>query len=74
LEEDDIRILEGEIKDTEEWLIEKERMKEDYEAKLAEVNGKVNPIMMKVYSQGQMPSSTPASIPESTPSTIEEMD
>lgn len=77
LEEADLETLGRAIKGAEEWLVE-ERTKEDYEAKLSEVNGQINPIMMKVYSQGQMPSSTPASTASmaSMPSTasIEEMD
>jgi len=56
------------VRDTELWLESGELTKEDYEGKLAEVNGKINPIMMKIYSQGQMPSSAPGTIPESTES------
>ena len=41
--------------------------KTDYENKMTEVNGKINPIMMKIYSQGQ------GSMPESVPGTMPEM-
>ena len=77
LEEQEVKMVEEIVRDTELWLESEERTKEDYEGKLTEVNGKINPIMMKIYSQGQMPSSAPASIPESESVdgvTLEEMD
>ena len=47
---------------------EEEHTKEDYDNKTTEVNGKLNPIMMKVYSEGSsdgagMPSVVPSDMP-----------
>ena len=60
---------------------EEENAKEDYDNKTTEVNGKLNPIMMKVYSEGgssEMPESVPVGVseegvPEDKP-TIDEID
>ena len=52
--------------ETELWL-ESEHSKDEYENKMTEVNSKINPIMMKVYSEGGaegaggMPSAVPSS-------------
>ena len=69
------------LNETELWLEEEDHSKEDYDNKLAEVNGKLNPVMMKVYSEGGgggggMPESVPmSSVPEeSDKPTIDEID
>ena len=40
------------LSDTEEWLLNEDRSKRDYETQLNELNGQLQPIMMKVMSQG----------------------
>ena len=40
------------LSETEEWLLDEGRSKRDYETQLNELNGKLQPIMMKVMSQG----------------------
>lgn len=52
LEESDIQLVKDTLTETDTWLLE-ERTKEEYENKLKEVNDKLNPVMMKVYSEGQ---------------------
>ena len=64
LEESDMKVLTDTLTETELWL-EEERSKEDYENKMTEVNSILNPIMMKVYSEGDangagMPSAVPS--------------
>jgi len=76
LDESDISTVQTSISEVEEWLLE-ERSKEEYEQKTTEFNSKVNTVMMKVYSEGNMPESTPGDVPstESTQeSTIDEVD
>jgi heat shock protein 1/8 len=51
LEETDINILTDVLTETELWL-DSEHTKEEYDNKMTEVNSKINPIMMKVYSEG----------------------
>ena len=71
LDESELQTLSDIVKETEQWLLE-EKTKDDYTEKLAEVNGAINPIMMKVYSQGNMPSSAPSAVPSEP--TIDEID
>lgn len=58
LEEDEIQIVKDTVTETETWLLD-ERTKEEYENKLKEVNDKLNPIMMKIYSEGEGGSEMP---------------
>ena len=79
LEESDITLVNDLLNETELWLEEEDHSKEDYDNKLTEVNGKLNPIMMKVYSEGSgggMPEDVPmSSVPEETDKpTIDEID
>ena len=83
LEESDITLVNDLLNETELWLEEEDHSKEDYDNKLTEVNGKLNPVMMKVYSEGGgggMPESVPMSsvVPEendkSDKPTIDEVD
>ena len=69
LEDEEIKTVESLVTETELWLDDGSLTKTDYENKMTEVNGKINPIMMKIYSQGQgsMPESVPGSMPESMP-------
>ena len=68
LEDDEIKTVESLVTETELWLDDGSLTKTDYENKMTEVNGKINPIMMKIYSQGQgsMPESVPGSMPSGT--------
>ena len=77
LEESEIKLVNDLVNETELWL-EDEHSKEEYDNKLTEFNGKINPVMMKVYSEGggEMPESVPmSSVPkESEKPTIDEID
>ena len=73
LEESDLKILTDTCTETELWL-EEEHSKEEYDNKMTEVNSILNPIMMKVYSEGSsdgagMPSAVPPSAVPSTEGT-----
>ena len=58
LEEEDIKKVKDTVTETETWLLE-DRTKEEYENKLKEVNDSLNPIMMKIYSEGEGGSEMP---------------
>ena len=66
IEETDLKLVNDVLIETELWL-ESEHTKDEYENKMTEVNSKINPIMMKVYSEGGaegaggMPSDIPSS-------------
>ena len=62
LEDSDITSVNDILTETELW-IEEDHTKEEYDNKLTEVNGKINPVMMKVYSEGggNMPEASPVS-------------
>ena len=84
LEESEIKQVTDTITETELWLEQEDRTKEEYDDKLTEVNGLINPVMMKVYSEGgggdggSMPEAVPS--PEAVPGsgdavpTIDEVD
>ena len=80
LEESDIETVTQIIDETELWLQDEDHSKEDYDNKLTEVNGKLNPIMMKVYSEGGgMPGGMPSAVSQPEPQenempTIDEID
>ena len=68
------------VTETESWLLD-ERTKDEYDNKLSEINEILNPIMMKLYSQGgpsemPMPSQMPPEMPgeSSQNPTIDEVD
>ena len=63
------------LQETQLW-IEDEHTKEEYDDKLTEVNGKINPIMMKIYSEGksEMPGSVPESMPSESMPSVDEVD
>ena len=52
LEDSEIQLVKDTLTETDTWLLE-ERTKDEYENKLKEVNDKLNPVMMKIYSEGQ---------------------
>jgi heat shock 70kDa protein 1/2/6/8 len=64
IEETDLKLVNDVLIETELWL-ESEHTKDEYENKMTEVNSKINPIMMKVYSEGSGAESMPSSFPSS---------
>ena len=75
LEESDISMVNDTLTETELWM-EEDHSKEEYDTKLTEINGKINPVMMKVYSEGgsgEMPEAVPMSNDTDKP-TIDEID
>jgi len=64
LEESELKLVSDLLTETELWL-DSDHTKEEYETKMTEVNGKINPIMMKVYSEGSGPGGPESSGPES---------
>jgi len=72
LEESEIKQVTDVITETELWLEHEDRTKEEYDDKLTEVNGLINPVMMKIYSEGgggSMPESVPS--PEAVPGSVD---
>jgi len=66
LDEIELKIVTDLLTETELWL-EDDHSKDEYDNKCTEVNGKINPIMMKVYSeggQGEMPETVPSDTSE----------
>ncbi len=63
LESDDISTITSLLDEVDEWLLNDDRSKSDYENKLNEVNGQLQPIMMKAMSQGPGGSSTEEAVP-----------
>ena len=63
LESNDLEMGQAYVKEGLDWLEEEsERTEQEYEDKLTELNGLLNPILMKVYSGGEMPSSEAQSV------------
>ena len=61
LDEEELKTVTDLLSETELWL-EDEHLKEEYDNKMTEVNAIINPVMMKVYSEGGgggMPGSVP---------------
>ena len=77
LEESDLKTVTDTLTGTELWL-EEERTKDEYDNKMTEVNGILNPIMMKVYSEGAGGDSVPESFSQGdgvdSKPTIDEVD
>jgi len=62
LEEEEVQTVDALVQETQTWLDTSETLtKTDYEEKLAAINGTLNPIMMKIYSEGggSMPEAVP---------------
>jgi len=74
LDESDIKLVTDVLTEGELWM-EDDHSKEEYDNKLTEINGKINPVMMKVYSEGggEMPEAVPVSGGNDNP-TIDEVD
>ena len=71
----DFNLMTDTITELETWLLD-EKTKEEYESKLTEINDKMNPIMMKVYSENsEMPTFNPATMdPSASMPTVDEVD
>jgi len=52
LDESEIEKVESLLKEVDEWLLSEDPSKSEYENKLNELNGELQPIMMKAMSQG----------------------
>jgi len=80
LDESEIQTVTDILTETELWL-DDNHSKEEYENKTTEINGSLNPIMMKIYSEGgsEMPEMVPENVPVNSVShdqipTIDEID
>ena len=80
LDESEIQTVKDILSETELWL-DDNHSKEEYENKTTEINGSLNPIMMKIYSEGgsEMPEMVPEHVPVSSVSpeqvpTVDEVD
>ena len=77
LSDEDIVTVETALNGVDNWLLEGEHSKSEYDNKKNELNGTIQPIMMKVYQQGTEGSQTQESVPptDSEPiPTIDEVD
>ena len=63
LEESDLTKVNTVLNELDSWLLNEERSKSDYDNKMNELNGILQPIMMKVYQQGTEGSSTNEAVP-----------
>ncbi len=82
---DDYEKMQSTINELDKWLLD-DKTKEEYENKLTEINDKMNPIMMKVYSSGgempmggqmptgQMPMGSDSGVKSTDNPTIDEVD
>ena len=52
LDENDLNTVKTLLIEVESWLLDEDRSKSDYDNKMNEVNGIIQPIMMKVMGQG----------------------
>ena len=59
LEAEEIEVIGNTVKETEEWLLNDDLTKDDYQNKLTELNGLINPIMSTLHG-GQGPMETPS--------------
>ena len=65
IEESDLKLVHDVLTETELWL-DSDHSKDEYENKMTEVNSKINPIMMKVYSEGGSDGGMPSSFSPSS--------
>jgi len=63
LSDEDIVTVETALNGVDNWLLEGEHSKSEYDNKKNELNGTIQPIMMKVYQQGTEGSQTQESVP-----------
>jgi len=78
LESSDIETVTRLLTEAEEWMLDEDKSKSDYETKLNELNGQIQPIMMKAMSQGSegFPAQEAVPPPQDGPAgpTIDEVD
>ena len=77
LDSSDISTLTTLLNDVEQWLLIETHSKSDYDNKMNEINGQIQPIMMKVYQQGTEGGSTNEAVPpgqDTSQPTIDEID
>ena len=79
LDEGDIARLTELLNEVDSWLLIEGRSKSEYDNKMNEVNGQIQPIMMKAYQQGTEGGSTHESVPPGSDTnnngpTIDEVD
>ena len=63
LESTDISTLTDLLTEVDTWLLDDNHSKSEYDNKMNELNGKIQPIMMKAYQQGTEGSSTNEAVP-----------
>ena len=59
----DVAIVIELLNDVDEWLLTEGRSKSEYDNKMNEINGQIQPIMMKAYQQGTEGGSTNEAVP-----------
>jgi molecular chaperone DnaK (HSP70) len=77
LESTDLETVNELLTEVETWLLDEDRSKSEYETKLNELNGQLQPILMKAMSQGSEGFAENEAIPPteaSTEATIDEVD
>ena len=79
LDEGDIARLTELLNEVDSWLLTEGRSKSEYDNKMNEVNGQIQPIMMKAYQQGTEGGSTNEAVPpmgssDNSGPTIDEVD
>lgn len=63
LEETDLTKVNTVLNELDSWLLNEEHSKSDYDNKMNELNGILQPIMMKAYQQGTEGTSTNEAVP-----------
>ena len=66
--------METALNGVDNWLLEGEHSKSEYDNKKNELNGTLQPIMMKAYQQGTEGSQSQESVPPESMPTIDEVD
>ena len=74
LSEEDVVTVETALNGVDNWLLEGEHSKSEYDNKKNELNGTLQPIMMKAYQQGTEGSQSQESVPPESMPTIDEVD
>ena len=79
LDEGDVAMLTELLNEVDTWLLTEGRSKSEYDNKMNEINGQIQPIMMKVYQQGTEGGSTNEAVPpmgssDNSGPTIDEVD
>ncbi len=79
LDEGDVAMLTELLNEVDTWLLTEGRSKSEYDNKMNEINGQIQPIMMKAYQQGTEGGSTNEAVPpmgssDNSGPTIDEVD